>query len=468
MKELYKLREFLFKYIGNYLSLEKQADDFSYNISLYEDIINILSHCVHGNYDEILTLNILLDTLFGNKYDDLIQCIYSNKKLSLLNIRDKNLITKINGYFDEIKREYNSLKEKHYELVKKLNNDKEKYISARRTISSLKYFQIISKDDIRNISLLLKTENNEELDCSMVVESLFVHNKNVLSRQKGFVFSDKYKFVNLLSLGFEKIELPDVSDESKLNKIADAIIDIFENYDERIETEDYAKILPVIGVEVNDSDELKYVLIKVLESIQIRMSREIEALKDEDFIMDLEIKNMIASLCYELINRYIFIRNYMDSEVEKYEKEELSDEPLEVEEEVGKKKNLFYLMNSNGKCYFLSDVENIEYEYLGKIYDYIEEFRNGTIAVKDDRAMVTLSKMKKFKEIRGDQIRIIYKKIGDNDYLIYGVFIKKDDKKFKFDYYKVGQRIGKVSDDPLGIESQFCEYVNSHKRKWSR
>lgn len=463
MKNLLELKNILYNYVKEYNKLVEFGDSLTYNICLYEDILGVINDCLNGNYDDTLGLSICLDSLYGNKYDELLQCIYASEKLYLLNMKDENINSKIINIRDEIRREYDNKKEEQEDISLKLEYDKSKMISARRVISSLKYSQVISKSDVSNVCEILRELGKDDNEISIFVESLFVHNKDITSKQTGYEFQDKYKFIDLLSLGYEMFEYPDVFNEDKLNKLTNTTLSVLDS--DGIDISDYVKVLPVVGKNVNDINELEYVLIRVLEKIREEIDDVIGLIKSEDFILDLNAKNQLSMDCYKLMTKYNLVRDYMDLELKKYS---VTEEELPLETSDNTLNNLFYLSNNNGKSYLIEDIKNFPLEYLGKVAELISGFKNNALSKKKNKRMTENASARGFLELKEDQVRVIYKKIKDNNYLIYGAFVKKDDRKYRRQFDSVVVRAGFISDNPSAIEEELMNYINDNGRKWSR
>lgn len=61
-------------------------------------------------------------------------------------------------------------------------------------------------------------------------------------------------------------------------------------------------------------------------------------------------------------------------------------------------------MNNNGKCYFVSDLEDAPLEYLEKIMSLIDKFKTDNISKKKNKKLFN---DEYFSELKDDQIRII-------------------------------------------------------------
>ena len=96
----------------------------------------------------------------------------------------------------------------------------------------------------------------------------------------------------------------------------------------------------------------------------------------------------------------------------------------------------------------------------------INDFKENTIGKKKNKKLVNYAG--DFSELKGDQIRVIYQRIKDNNYLIYGAFVKKDDRTPRELFINIINRNGVISENPQEIEEPLNEYVSKNKRKWTR
>lgn len=468
MKKLYEIRSDLYSYVGKYNDLLLKTGFLQGNNSFYEELLRILNDCLSFNYSEIFALDIYLETLYGTKYNDLIDNVFCCKRLKKFN-GDEDEIKILNSLIlkslNEIKEDYLNNKKSLEFFHEKLYSKKERYIVARRVQTCLKYKQIIKKNDIGVLSDILREIGYSNNDIASIIENVFVRNKSLVTKMTGTHFNveEKYKFLNLLSLGGEKFVLPDVLEPIKLNKFVESIWNIFDTCSKEDIVNNYIDFLPEIGKELRNVDELKFVLIGVLDKIRNSFDEKIELIKDPDFIMDLEIKNELADECYGLIDNYNLIRNYMDNVVSSFKKEIIDDSISE--KVVEKVPNFFYLVSNFDKCYLLDDIENMPYEYISKVKELMDDFKNNCTLDKSNKILPYKGG---FAEIKGDQIRIMYKRINNNDYLFYGAFIKKDDWKYRIDFNKIIGRSGKISENSSEIEEKINNYIKTNQRKWSR
>ena len=90
----------------------------------------------------------------------------------------------------------------------------------------------------------------------------------------------------------------------------------------------------------------------------------------------------------------------------------------------------------------------------------------------------TNKRLKNFQELRDDQVRILFKRVFDNNYLIIGVGIKKTDNDLKM-YFNLSNRNQEIDiTDPLTynrnleissmIEENIDSYIKNNSRKGIR
>ena len=145
---------------------------------------------------------------------------------------------------------------------------------------------------------------------------------------------------------------------------------------------------------------------------------------------------------------------------------------IEVSEEIPVVNNLFYAF-PNGKTeqdlsYFEKDIEKVPKEYLSKVKKGLDMLRTGTVYGSFGKTFNSNNKNTKgYSEIRDDQIRIIYKHLTDNNYLIMGVFTKKDDNAPRI-YDNICNRPSNIileeSEVSLMVENRLKEYFNNMRK----
>lgn len=136
------------------------------------------------------------------------------------------------------------------------------------------------------------------------------------------------------------------------------------------------------------------------------------------------------------------------------------------------KTNFFFSM-SNDISYLERDLKTVPEEYYNKIVDLLLKKRYGDTNANTDKQLVNNSKLKQFRELRSDQVRILYKNLNNNSIIILGVGVKKEDNDRNLydrlarrpDY--IDENLLKVGDDDKTLE-RVLEICNQNKRKGNR
>src|SRR5699024_10156805 len=112
-----------------------------------------------------------------------------------------------------------------------------------------------------------------------------------------------------------------------------------------------------------------------------------------------------------------------------YSQENLLVSNKEIKEVKEIKNNIFYASPiGSEKTYLENDVENnITEENLEKVSLLIDKLKTDTLSEEENKDLTKNKKYRGYKELRKDQIRVIYRHINNNNYLIIGVGTKKTD-----------------------------------------
>ena len=183
-------------------------------------------------------------------------------------------------------------------------------------------------------------------------------------------------------------------------------------------------------------------------------------IKEIDAVIDLLLeetdakeKEYLINDCKEFFNRLANLLNTINA----------SDE---LDEDVC---DLYFSTNdieNVDKCWFIKDLSNIRYESLNSILNNLELIKKG---------MLPKSKIKSlkghtgFKEIKDDQIRIVYNHVQKRIIVILGVFIKKADNDIETYNKLIGRSLELTSKEYSdAVYSYFIDYVNENARIGSR
>ncbi len=349
---------------------------------------------------------------------------------------------------------YGILKNDLFTLEKRLELINKKYSMSLSIYNATKYRQTITPDMIAAIKEKLIEEKVKDADLIKIMELIKVRNGNILVNEKNAIFSeDLFLVINMLNSGFEQIDVP-VNNNKLLEHDISNAINIINNNSLTI-------IDSVLDFSKYNIQEQEYIYKRLLVYYQDKIYNLIEVLKNKEYYFDIELLKQIKDEYKELYYIYMFLRNRLDSLTIVQDETVLINLSTDEEDNV---RNLYYSSNSEdaSKCYFIKDLKEIREKANFTILDLIRNFKLG-----DNRDIKIITNG--FIELKHDQIRIILKPIGKNNYSVMGVFIKKSDNDSKT-YKKLFDRPIAIKDDEYSklVEEYYIDYLESNKRKGTR
>lgn len=87
--------------------------------------------------------------------------------------------------------------------------------------------------------------------------------------------------------------------------------------------------------------------------------------------------------------------------------------------------HLFLVPTSGGNIRVLEEIEDMDIEYLPLFKGLFDSIKEGTF--KNVKQFISNNKMAKFAEVKDFKVRIVFDRIGRNDYAIITAFVKKSD-----------------------------------------
>lgn len=349
---------------------------------------------------------------------------------------------------------YGILRNDLFTLEKRLELINKKYSMSLSIYNAIKYRQTITPDMIAAIKEKLIEEKVKDVDLIKIMELIKVRNGNILVNEKNAIFSeDLFLVINMLNSGFEQIDVPVNNNKLLEHDISNAINVINNNSLTIIDS--------VLDFSKYNIQEQEYIYKRLLVYYQDKIYNLIEVLKNKEYYFDIELLKQIKDEYKELYYVYMFLRNRLDSLTIVQDETVLINLSTDEEDNV---RTLYYSSNSEdaSKCYFIKDLKEIREEANFTILDLIRNFKLG-----DNRDIKIITNG--FIELKHDQIRIILKPIGKNNYSVMGVFIKKSDNDSKT-YKKLFDRPIAIKDDEYSklVEEYYIDYLESNKRKGTR
>ena len=333
--------------------------------------------------------------------------------------------------------------------------------STIKAYQALHYHQIVSPNLMGFIKNRLLKENLDDVEIITTMEYIKIHNtKCHENKGRSLSSSDLYLVLNILDSSYEKIEIEPMSDEKLENNINSVL--------NAIESNPLSAVDDIVNLKHLTYDEQIYVWKRVLKHYQDEIYEIISLLKNKDFYFDITLLQTIKEEYKVLYQKYMFARNELD-QIHLNKKANESIEPKKEEivilenEDIQK---LFYATNTEDptKCYFMKDILDMREESYKTILDLIKTFKEG-----NNKNTKYLSTNSNFIELKSDQVRIVLKPLGNNNYSVQGVFIKKSDND-RYSYENLFHRpVAQINPEySRQVEAYYIPFLEENKRKGSR
>lgn len=442
------LKELLFLEVKDLLSKEREIVELRDSITNVTEIINTLSIEDYSQlYDSLIYISLLIDYVLSMQEETkeerikqtlnnkLLSCVYLLKHYQSKGLTD---IDEYNKNLNELSTIIEVFKAQLFKLENKLESLSREYnkhlmIEYRRIISKFKYRQIITPEDIKIIGEFLDKKQVDNKNQVIIFERIKNHNFFVEQSQQSNTYFSKearYAIINMLNTGFEVLEAKKTISRTlqrKLEEEKEQLLNMISHYEDDVET--MMELLPKVQDKVYSLEEIQFILLGILEEYQNKIYSQIELISDKDFYMDEEIRDNVKLDYYKYIKIYNLIRSYYDKIEEEIKRENIVVEEENKNEEPIKEptKKLIYARNENNVGYFEIDLDrsNIPEEYYEGILDLLNRFKTDELLPRETKQLVGNINFKQFRELKSDQIRIVYRQIVGNYYCILGVGVKK-------------------------------------------
>ncbi len=480
----------LFKELLEKKIKELKKDDNTVRLSNQIACLNEIIEIMEVNEFDYISSNIMqislnLSTIYGDEEALKIEMEIRGLLRNALKYKDNPYFQdeylkstkKLRGYYHRFNNERKNLKEEHREL-------KDNIIKYDSYLYKINYGQRFRKNQIVDIQQFLEEENIDKKVAIYILESLFIRNNEIAnSTPKEFMNSRVYKekLLKLLTIGFEQFDtrIKNYSNEKELKDMGEIIDNTIECWDlcyQDFETSGFECQLPTL--ENYDKFKLYNFYVLFMEKLQGKMLEQLDNIQDKDFFMDLETKREIIFDFNKYKNLYLCVRNFYDDIFDKIMEEmKLNSNEVEqtVEEDVNK---ILFLRNDSDEVFIMKDLDKTNPEYLPKIVKLLKDKKAGyTVDQKNtDKQIISNDKLRQFRELKDDQIRIVYRYLSDNKVLIIGCGTKKDNVDYKLlntmakrynKYYNKNliEHYIEQSDKDFDECIEFCE---NNKRKGTR
>lgn len=421
-----KLVNILNQYVDEYKNMKEIYNQNRTTQSLYKELIKTLKD--YNEEDNKLFVTMLLSTIYKDN-------IYVDEFYSILLSGDNEKIIK---FTEKIVSEYNQIKENNKKLKFRIDRSFDMFKSAKRVLACLKYQTKISdaKNDVFNVKRIINyyeisglISKKEEL---LLINEIELHNRKVATKnneeERNYTQSLYNEIPNILSMGFQEHDNIKVLSDRKvtLDKFSNEIINLINN----IELENINGVLDSYKKYNLENNEFNYIIVKLLDEYLEELLILYELLMDKEVYINRKERVEIIKNYYFTLGKYLNILNYYNNQTDLVVEDEVV---TEVEDnnlgETSQVNRLIYVCSDINvtKAKIISDMSYISYEYYEIIGKLLSKFKNGTLSKTEYRNLLKIGNYRGFSELRFDQVRIIVKHVKDNIFMIYGVFIKKED-----------------------------------------
>lgn len=450
-----KIIKLLNEYNYKYGQIKKEIYKIRTNITLYEEILNLLSKNDLENSIKLIPL--LLNTIYGN---DTYEVEFYNILYS------PQYITELNDFYLKIKDEYEQAKINIETLKNKKNEMYHSYISAkivRRNI--LRKEAITNTKDIYNVKKIFEAYAIEgkisDKEKMLLMNEIELYSKNLtiknVSESKKIYLKEQYNEIpNILMMGFQEPDKISLSQEKKqnLNKFVKELI----NQSIQLEPKKIVELLKEYQKYDLDKKEYNYIISQILDYyIDELVTIYSLLLKSNDSIY-IQARNKYINEYYTNLDKYNEINKYYNDINENIEiDEKLTD--IELKELTNTKRLIYsHLETNQSKSQLIRDMEDIPYEYYDIINDLLTRFKNGTIGTNKIKTLRYNNKNSGYIELKDDQVRIVLKHVAKDIYNVLGAFAKKDNNNMTM-YKKIMNRTIPIIDteDKLKIQLNIAQ-----------
>lgn len=338
------------------------------------------------------------------------------------------------------------------------------YIEFKRILSNFKFKRLINGnqyDLLKKLFLEKKLTPKEQI---ILNEAIRTYNVKIHYNEEHKALNNytTYQILNMLNTGFEDIKISHVNDSERKNQLDNLIksIIIIANTD----IKEIEVLLPVYEGNLTFKEgylkeEVLYLYENLLLHYQEQMYNDVKEMEDLENYKDRECRNLIVEDYNENLIKYKYIRNIMNKQFDDYEND------LNKLEEEPNVNNLYYLTTGDTKTYFESDLKDLPKDRYKEIKELLIRFKKGLLSKMETKTLNEYCPG--LLEIRADQIRIMYKRIKENDFIIVGVFLKKTDmSRYHYDKYNHRNLSNYISGDE--IEEELFSMIEKNKHSGGR
>lgn len=419
-----KIIKLLEKYASEYEEKLQSLDTLKTKISLYDELIPLLSD-VPNLYDNKIYINILLTTIYNNDYlnDVFYQAFYALKQ-------EEN--EKYDSLLKQITFDFNDALSKKETLSTQLINAKYLITTAKKSVFYLRnrwplFNNGFTFKNIRKIISYYATMGEiDEKEEILLLNELEYYNRNIIendnAKEKEYANIAYNEVPSILNSGFEMYDEIEVA-SSRKNTIMGFVTEI-KSFIEQIDKDEIIPLIEEYKKYNLEDNEYAFIVNEILKFYLFKALDYYEILLDTSIYEDRGVKNDAIITYYQMVEKYLVIRKYYHEITDIEVLEDVEEETIieELDDENPRKIVFSHPAIDPTKAKFIMDIKDIKEEYYQTTLDMINSFLEKKKKLKP---LTNNRNVKSFWELKDDQIRIIVKHIKDNIFCITGVFIKK-------------------------------------------
>ena len=400
----------------------------------------------------------------------LISKIYNNRESSKNDIRNEDIFThlsRMNSIFDSMRRKYDEMTEQFLKDRDYIKNKSKDIYNNKLLYFALKNGEIVPYSVVESLHKQLLDSDVGRAEAIGILEEIRRYNMS-----KRVPDMPVYNSVNMMmNEEFEKFEISDDEITKYTNKDASLLKSYYKSIGT---TNNIREFIDSVRSTFASNDEFIFI-IKNLINYKIDDILSTKDLMLEQY-MKKEDRKLVLSLNREEKNDLSILYDYY------YEAVNIQNEELEnalsedsTQEEPIEKNILLFIDRgtSTHTTYFENDLKSIPQQKYEETKFLLNGIKNDTLTARQFKPLVHNNKLKGFYEARGDQVRIIYKHLANNKYVICGVFLKKDDVDLQM-YLNMVTRYNSSVDYSYLMDTKdedynkIVNYINTNKRKADR
>jgi len=420
-------KHILYNEISNYYNKIDSLKDLKSKICICNDILSILKIDLKDMFHQIEVLSFFLDMIYdefeAKRIHNRINYIVSNSAFTNDEIILRDALIALDLIKQKIQDKKDELILKHNRTNYEIENEKIIIQKYKYMLGNIKHDGYIGENHKEPFIDLMHKYGATDTEIIQVLERININYQNKKNNNK----SPKiYTVINMLNSEYKPYEISEL-DDYEYKKIYNPLITSL--YDS-IMKDGIESILKYLQEELSEEMQLQqfdYVMQNVINKVINSLQESVDNIKDLEYYK--ELKNIIIDEYLTNLRTFKLLKTYYHNKREKYDAIEVELEQEQIEE-INEVNKLIYLPNASSTC-LESDLKDIPEEFYDDVIKLLNNLKIGQLTNKNCRPFNGNKKLKSYRELRDDQLRILIRNIKENIYVVLGIFQKQDDNDLK-------------------------------------